>query len=386
MPVDYSLPAVADLYAYLRFKGWNERPPGSAGSIWTNGQTRIGVPHDDKDPELVEGALSRVALFEQRPMRDVTEAVRFLLYDVTHLRANNDYHVADTIPLDAATKILASSRRMLLAAGTTARSERAQIGNNWSVLGNGVVRQALMGHTERGSFVIPVLVPLPEPEPLDLHGTLMAADEDAFHRSAPEPFERRVVRTFAQSMQAIQEIVVQPAKDPTVDQVYELVYRGVSREFCVALTQILAEPSVGEFGAKVDWAPAVTPPASMTKAVSIDADAAELVRRLAVRLRQQKVDPNQVFSGTIVQLRHEDPHDPFGEIAVSTIRRGQPSEVNVRLRIDQYREAWAWHFAGRAVLVEGVVRRPPGGRLWVDQPIRIQPVDEMMLIPEAGSS
>jgi hypothetical protein len=94
---------------------------------------------------------------------------------------------------------------------------------------------------------------------------------------------------------------------------------------------------------------------------------------------QTRVDPNQVFSGTIVQLRHEDSLDPFAEIAVSTVRRGRQSEVLVRLSMAQYEQAWEWHYQGRAVLVEGVIRRAPGQRLRVDKPSRIHPVDEMFL-------
>jgi hypothetical protein len=378
MPADHALPAIRDIYTYLRFKGWSEVASGSAGTTWTDDQVRIGVPYDDTDPDLVESALQRIARAEHRDLREVSDSVRFLLYDVTHLKAINDHQMAETIPLDAATKILASSRKMLQAAGTTARAERAQIGNNYSTLGNRVVKTALMGHTERGSFVIPVLVPLPEPEPLDVHENMLIGD-DVFHRSSPEPFERRVVRTFAQSMQAIHEIVTEPARQPSVDQIYELIYRGVSREFCVSLSNILSEPSVAQFGSQVTWAPAVIPPTSMAKPVLIDSEAVDQVKSVANRLRQQRVDPNQVFSGTIVQLRHEEPNDPFGEIAVSTVRRGRPSEILVRLRMDKYRQAWTWHYAGRAVLVEGIVRRAPGAPLRVDQPTRIHPVDEMFL-------
>jgi len=179
-------------------------------------------------------------------------------------------------------------------------------------------------------------------------------------------------------MQAVHEIVVEPAKVPTVDQLYELVYRGVSREFCTALTGILQEPSVREFGTTIDWAPVITPPGTLSK-VSITADAADLVKWVADRLRQTKVDPSQVFTGTIVQLRHEDLQDPFGEIAVSTMRRGHQSEVLVRLSLENYEKAWQWHSEGRAVLVEGIVRRSPAQRLRVDSPTRFHPVDEMFL-------
>jgi hypothetical protein len=375
-----ALPNAEQLHSYLRFTGWRQLPPGPAGSFWVRDSARIGVPHEN-DEFMIKGSIERIAKSERRTLKEVYDSVRFLLFDVVHLRAANDRLIADTIPLEAASKILSSSKRMLQATATTARAERAHIGTNFSRRGNEVVRHTLMGHTERGSFVIPVLVPLPEPSPLDFHeDTLLeeVGDGESYHRSAPEPFERRVVRTFAQSMQAVNEIVVEPAKIPSVDQIYELVYRGVSREFCTSLSGILKEPSVAEFGATIDWAPVVTPPRTFSP-VTIDATAADLVQNVADKLRQTRMDPSQVFTGTIVQLRHESQIDPFGEIAVSTVRRGRQSEVIVRLPIDQYQEAWQWHYDGRAVLVEGVVRRAPNQPLRVDSPIRFHPVDEMFL-------
>src|SRR5258708_19851621 len=124
-----------------------------------------------------------------------------------------------------------------------------------------------------------------------------------------------------------------------------MVNGGIRREFWRGVAGILSEASVAQFGSKVDWAPVVTPPATLSRSVSIDSEAVDLVKAVANRLRQQKVDPNQIFSGTIVQLRHEDPNDPFGEIAVSTMRRGRQSEVLVRLPLAFYGQAWECPYA-----------------------------------------
>jgi hypothetical protein len=378
MPIEYTLPQIRELRAYLRFQGWIEQPPGPTGALWNKNGSRVGIP-DEPDSDLVRGVVERVARAEGTTAKNIADAARYLLFDVTYLRAANDFRIADTIPLETAGKIITSARSMLRATATTARYERAQISNSYSRLGDDVVRQALMGHTEKGSFVIPVLVPLPEPSEPDIHEPTLDHNLAEFHRAPAEPFERRVVRTFAQSMQAVQELVVEPAHAPTTDQMHELVYRGVSREFCSALAGILGERAVAQFEARVEWAPGVPAPETMNRSVSIDADAADLVRNIADKLRQQRVDPRQVFSGTIVQLRHETNDDPYGEIAISTVRRGRPSEVLVRLPLPRYRQAWDWHNAGRAVLIEGSVRRAPGKPLRVDNPRRCHPVDEMFL-------
>jgi hypothetical protein len=42
-----------------------------------------------------------------------------------------------------------------------------------------------------------------------------------------------------------------------------------------------------------------------------------------------------------------------------------------------YRHAWEWHDARRAVLVEGIVEQAPGRQARVNSPIRCQPIDDI---------
>lgn len=380
MPDTVVLPTLADLVSYLKAHEWLSSQPGPGGTLWAKGDTRIGVPHDPDDV-LITSVLGRLARSEQRDVKATADAVRHVRFDVTHLRAVSHHHIVDKIPLETATKLINSAKVMLRATATTALRERAQIAGSYSRIGDEVVHEAFMGHTERGSFIIPVLVQIPEPDPPDPLQPTLYDDraEPILHNAAPEPFERRVVRTFAQSMQAVRDLVVEPGRIPGTDQMHELVYRGVSREFCGGLVKVLDESTIGEFETIVDWAPVVPAPDTMPRHVSISAEAVDLVRVVADRLRQQRRPSKQVFSGTIVQFRHENHDDPFGEIAVSTMRRGRPSEVTVRLPISAYREAWDWHNAGRAVLVEGLIRRSPGRPGIVDNPVRFQPLDELML-------
>lgn len=216
MADEYALPTVRELRNYLLFQGWTEQAPGPVGAVWAKDGARVGVPFEP-DESLRRGIVERVARAENQSPLVVSREARYLLVDVTYLRVVNDYRITDTIPLQTAARIIASGKAMLRAAATTARWERAQIGNSYSRLGDEVVREARMGHTERGSFVIPVLVPLSRDETPDPHEEHLYSDhnQSESHRVRPEPFERRVVRTFAQSMQAVREILVDPAQDPT---------------------------------------------------------------------------------------------------------------------------------------------------------------------------
>ncbi|WP_203708464.1 hypothetical protein [Asanoa iriomotensis] len=223
--------------------------------------------------------------------------------------------------------------------------------------------------------MIPVLIRLPETD----DSATAQQPLPGIERSAPEPFERRVVRTFAQSMDALQTYIVDPAREPTVASLVDAVERGVSREFCMALHRILAEESVSEFETTFEWASAVQHSDSLPSSVRIGADARELLNMAAEKLRAKKVGPRQVFSGKIVELRHEQ-GDAFGWIKVSTLRNGRWCEIGVKLRLEQYNHAVGWHRDARPVLVEGQVRSEFGRPLVVSDPLRCHPLDESILM------
>jgi hypothetical protein len=295
--------------------------------------------------------------------------------DVTYLRAANDYAITDTIPFEAASTVIGSARKLLRAVGTTAWNERGEIGGNYARQGDAVLRRARMDHTQEGSFVIPILIPLPYTEeiPAEAH----TADLELF-QAAPEPFERRVTRTLAQSLMAVKEIIVEPESSPSVRDLHTVVARGVSREFCSALAKILAEPSVSEFETIFDWASAVPAPVTIPDSVSIESDASEKIEEAAEKLKKHRIDSTSSFSGNIVELRHVG-DDPFGFATISTVRRGRRSEIRVRLPYGAYQEAVIWHRARRPVIVEGEVKHGTGRRLVVEAPIDFRPIDEILL-------
>ncbi|MEV8639297.1 hypothetical protein AB0395_47355 [Streptosporangium sp. NPDC051023] len=370
MTTIYSVPSAKELRKYLRDIGWAERGRGEVGSLWAKGSHRVGVPNDENsESELVLGAIQRVAAVEQKAPKELLEQVRFRLIDRTELRAASDHYIADTIPLQAATAMVSSARVMLRTSATTAWNERSEIRGNYARRGDAVAESARMDHTKKGSFIIPILVPLPEiEEPDSRQSSLMEV-------SAPEPFERRVTRTFAQSLKAVQESIVEPAREPTIDVLYEIVERGVSREFCLSLGRILKEPSVAELGAAFSWAPGVPASVNIPKNVTLDSEARPLIEMAAEKLRKNRIDTSRIFSGKIVALRRRV-EELAGEVAVSTIRGGRPCEIWIRLSPQQYDYAISWHRDARPVLVKGEIQRDSSRRLLVSSATQFHPLDE----------
>lgn len=230
-----------------------------------------------------------------------------------------------------------------------------------------------MDHTQEGSFIIPVLVPLPDP-PAVSDGQMPLPDMELY-TAAPEPFERRVTRTFAQSIMAVKEIIVDPEGTPSIGDLHTVVERGVSREFCSALAQILAEPAIGEFETTFDWADSLPGPTTMPGSIAIDGDSRHKIEDAAAMLKKSRIDAGSTFSGNIIELRRLT-KDPFGFVTISTVRRGRLSEIRVRLPFAHYQDAVSWHRAQRAVIVEGEVSVGAGRRLRVDNPVKCRPIDE----------
>lgn len=379
MPTTIDAPSLKDIQDYMRYAGWLEYPPGPAGALWSKDDIHIGVPSDARDKTTVLGVVERLAISERQPMPKVAEKIRYFRFDVTRLKAANDFKIVDSIPLEAAATITRSARWMLRSSGTTSLQETGEIAGRWKRQGDKVVGEARMGHTENGSFVIPVLVRLPEVEaPATGQMDILEEIGPEVERLAPEPFERRVMRTFAQSMEAVTKFIVEPAREPTIDTLIAVVERGVSREFCVALSKVLAEDAVSEFETQFKWAPSVQPSHALPNDIAIDSEAHRLVEITAEKLRTNRVEPHQTFSGKIVALRRTS-GDAYGWITVSTIRGGRWCEILVRLPGESYGQAVEWHRDARPVLVEGQIQRSFGRPLIVRSPKRCHPLDETFL-------
>ncbi|WP_143266231.1 MULTISPECIES: hypothetical protein [Amycolatopsis] len=360
------------MIVYMQNENWDEGPEGPAGSLWFRDGASVAVPRFD-DQELVRGTLERIAKFENKDSADLSDSIRYYRMDVTNFRSLINRGIVDTIPLDSAVNIVSSIRTLFRCSGMTAYRPQADLKSGYSRSVRDFTRQAGMGHTKRGSFVFPVVIPLGETEiPTPAEPTLVEVT-----RSAPEPYERRIVRTLAQSLKAVEEVVIQPGREPTLKRLHDAVEAGVSRQLCSALVSITSDSVVTALDAQFSWGGIVPPARNSPKQVVIPAESRDLLSKAAEKLREVRVEPARVFSGSIVELRHEE-NDPVGYVTISTPRNGRMSEIRVQLPYSRYQDALRWHSDSRPVLVEGDVVKDKG-RLVVNEPIRCHPIDELYL-------
>lgn len=384
-----------EVRAYLLRTGWVEQQAGVAGALWHRSSTRradpaevaadtsksgaptLAVPFSIR-PDTAEwrGLTERLAAYEHRLPAEVASQIEHFYIDITRLRAANEFLIGGSIPLTAGVDLVSSAYKLLRASATTSRQPRAHIAGNFSKLGDKIVEGARLGHTEQGSYILPILMPLTEPAPEDTEHLWHA--EAGVDRVAPEPPERRVTRTLAQALTAVNARIVQPAREPTRADMVPLIAAGASRELLLAVTQVLSDPSVAVLETSFAWATGATAPASVPASVSLPAEANDLLSRASNLLRTSRRDPAEQITGPIVEVRHVSP-DPSGTVALQTVRHGRPVEVRVRLTAAQLDATYEWMRTSRTIVVEGQVQRDPGKPLRIDQPVNIYPLDETFL-------
>jgi len=370
-----------DLRQYLTTAGWQERPPGPGGALWFRGPAEesraLAVPvRVEPDSTEWHGVLDRLAVFEQRPLRDVYLSITTQFVDVTRFRTVGDDRISGSLPLTAGAQLVDSVHTMLRAAATTSQSPRSHISGNYSRSGEELAAQARMAHTEEGSYILPVWMPLTPP---------IEAEPDLgmeFHR-ASEPPERRVTRTLAQAINAVNEVLIKPERETKSSDVSALVPAGVSRELVNALHRVLVHPTVQTVEATFDWASALHSPGGIGRSVSMDATAAGRLKHAADALRVSRRHPAEVITGLIVEIRHT-PGDLYGEVAIDTIRRGRPSEIRVRVTGTDLQNSFIWAPNERPMLVEGAIETTKAHRLLIARPNRFLPLNETFLSDDSS--
>ena len=362
---------------YLRRTGWEPGETGPVGALWRRGEFVVAVPR-----ELAQGTvewratLERVAGAEGRVATDVALDLELELVDVAQLRAANDIVIRGSIPLAAGVSLVSSAWSMLRASATTSQRLRPQIGGNFSKVGDEIVEEARLGHTREGSYVIPVLMRLDEapPTPPDQPPILGLDAESA----AGEPPQRRVMRTFAQALGAVERVIVTPERSPTAEDLNALVYAGGSRELLTAVHRVLSEQAVGEFSASFSWAGAIPASEQVPREVTLPSEAAHRIDLAARALRQTRVSRGETLTGLVVQLR-DDPKEIFGEMLLQTVRQGRAVEVRIRVRDEERQRAHDWMRDHRTILCEGTIRRSVGQPLMIDEPTRVLPLEETFI-------
>jgi hypothetical protein len=371
--------------SYLLRHGWNAGSAGQYGELWSRFDTegwsgdpsvetvRIAVPYRlERLSREYQAFIARLEESEQRAGETIAQDLENEFLDIQEYRISNTVENEDSAPLTTASTVLVAAKKLLRAASTTSRRPMPSIGSRFSRSADAVANRARLSHTRRGSYILPVVMPI-ERGPVLQHQILDRATEVEI-----ETDERRVTRTLASALAALDSIGVRPEQQLGTDGLIRLIESGVSRELVGAVRSIASDAGVHAFETTFGWAPGIGIPGGLPTRIFIPDEAVPLLERIETQLREVEPRPQESVSGQIVEIRHA-PDDPAGEIAIWTARGSRTVEVRIRTKASLINEAADWFKAGRAVLARGAIIAAPGRPLLMPNPTLVAPLDVMYL-------
>ena len=370
-------PDFAMMANYLRKHEWSSTKTTALAALWNkpiaNDSVELAVPlHVRTDSFEWNDILGRIAAVEKRAVFSVAREFLYAGFDGVRFRIANDAFLDDTVPLHSGLALVSSAFAMLRASATTAQRVRSQIGSSYSKIGDEYVSRARMAHTEQGSFIVPVFFQHDEtvvPNNIEpIAGTELVPSESP---------QRRIVRTFAQTLETYKKRIIEPGKEVREGALTPVIAAGGSKELFASLERILCDSSVKEFSTDFSWGIGLSLSGNAPDRVTIPAEARELVKQTVAILTKGQNQPTRIFTGPIVAFEHE-PGDPYLRVALQTpSSNGRMSRVYMTARVQMKTVILQWIDENDTVTVQGIVERLPG------RPLQLQGVSTPMKLDDS---
>lgn len=350
----------ASVAAYISAQGWDRvEKYGEHSDVFAlSGQGEIIVPgvSDLGDyPSVISAIIERLAEVEVRDELQIYGDLAVADTDVIRVRSP---HADDdgSIGVDAGVDLITQARDLLLSAACSAHDARAMYRAGKNKEASAFMDGVRLGQTERGSYVVTLLTPVPL--------ALEDSPQQAFWPAmAEEPYERRVTRVLANALTEARQAVESAVRGEGLSAFRRAIPRGVSANLCEALAGLIE--STGDADISITWA--LTRPApEKRRAIRFAKDQGPVLREAArlFRSAEPKIDEN--FEAFVVKLDRGE-EEPEGRVTLRSIVDGQILSVRAELPENLYVIAVTAHRERSSVLVNGdLVKR--GSRWWLDKP------------------
>jgi len=339
-----------DLVAYLRAHGWRslESTDDDPLSEWVKeserGYYELQVPRDShwKDyPRRVRDVVTVLAEEEARSQLDLVADIPLVARDIIRVRCIVQGRSDGTISLDDGAHIAAAARSMMLAAACSTVEPRRAWASRKPQQATRYLDELSLGQTERGSFVLTLLVPVP-PALVPPAVGFERADED-------EPFNRRVTRTLGTALTAVRRAAEVGVSTGDLSAFEGGVDDGISADFCEALALVRECASVAQFEVRIGWAssrPPRDPPAALH---DLAPDSLEVIREAGRVLRERTPVEDFEVEGTVVKVNR--PGDElFGDAVVLGAVDGRTRQIHINVGGE------AWTTTMRAMAERTILR------------------------------
>lgn len=326
-----------EVATYLRSRGWQAVHDDGNAVIWrlSEGHADVRLPSNDRYadfPLRMSELLKTVAHAEQRSELEVLRDILSVQTDLLRVRSETVGAAQGTLPLDQGVAFVERSRDMVLAAACATIGKRPYFARRKPQRAMDYLGTVRLGQTEHGSYVLTILSPV-APELRPAQGTLLPTEPD-------EPYERQVVRTLLESLEALAAATHVAAVRGEMAAFTTAVEKGVSSNLCDAIVGI-SRATAGTLSVDVAWSP--SRPVGLTPArVQFAADATPIIEEASRLLREAAPVEDFELEGFVTRL-HRGAEAANGDVTIHGFVEGQPRTVVVTLGTNDYRRATTAH-------------------------------------------
>jgi hypothetical protein len=333
------------LHAYAVAQGWKKAEVfGEHSDVFKLDQHEMILPGNQQLADYVSVVSNVLELFARVEGRDELK-VFFDLSTADHdvVRVSTPHAKDDgSVGMDPGVELFVQARNLLLSAACSASDPRRAYRAGRIKEAASYIDRVRLGQTERGSFIVTLLSPVPP--------SLESSNQPGFWEPIEEePYERKVTRRLVEGLKAAKAAVEGNIRDGGFQAFDEAVSRGVSANLCEAAATLIEQ---GEgLDVSVTWARTRLAP-KKRDLVSFAPSEAQVLKAAAQVFRDREPRVDEQLHGFIIKLARDE-GESDGRATLRAFVDAQPTAVNIELPQAIYEQAVRAHEGQTAVSIRG---------------------------------
>jgi hypothetical protein len=331
-----------EVEGYLESRGWIQQERiGDKASIWTQPcvdgdefEVLLPLRKELKDYSLSMSTLvETLEVAEQRPQTEILNDLTNYSADVLRVRVNTPKTINGRIPLNAGIKFSHAVKSLIISAAQATIKPEAYFEKSVSQVEN-YLENLQMGH-EKGSYILDIISPI-----LIQSQTELDLGKELSNR--PEPFERRIMKQLARSLQIVQTTAERVySNEMDLDHFFAVVSEGVSANLCEAIVEIDKSGEFKGVDIKLSWSPIIEISDDFPTAIFIRRNIIPIIESAATKLKSIFKEDFELI-GSVTDL-HRLPDAKTGKVIVRGSVEDKIKEVSIQLQDEDYKIAVQAH-------------------------------------------
>jgi hypothetical protein len=302
----------------------------------------VPLSHDLRDfPERMSEILQTLEVVEKRDQIQILSDLTSARADVVRIRRPGAED--GTILLGDGVSLINSAFDMMLAAACTTVTPKLYYSGKRPAAATDYLHKTRLGQSERGSYVITVISPVP---PRTADGLFPGMDD---------PFERQVTRMLSIALDATVQASESALRHGSPDPFREAMNLGVSANLVDAVLGLMG-PNHQPVGVDLSWSPEHPVAFGPRPTVAIDPDFAPILEEASRFLKRHAEQAAVELLGVVVGLRRPEGIEN-GRANLVAFIDSKPKAVTLELGPHDYNIAIQAHQTHRTVICGGTLIR-----------------------------